>query len=295
MPALKRGNRRGFTLIELLVAITILSIIVAMIYASFSSVVYSVEDARAESEQLRTQQFLARSLTQNLGQALEGWSPGAAFRTFNPATAGGAQQGQIDRGIMRYQFVGTDDVGSNGPMDSLSFASSAPLLGAQALPGQVKLVTYELQEDEDTDPLATGEPRQLFLTVTETPLINTGAGPEQGFGTANQMAEQVHQAAETMGAPSVSWSVPVYAWDLTYYDGQRWVDTWDSLQLGRLPWMVRARIKLDSPENDEFAERRELDPEKDPTVIELMIPVPIGAGIHDEPPDYARPANRGGT
>lgn len=286
----------GFTLIEVMVAITILSIILAMIYASFSSVVLSVEDAREESEKLRTKQFLARSLTENLAQALEGWSPGAAYRTFDPNTAGGAQGGQIDRGVMRYQFIGSNESGPNGPQDTMSFASSAPMAGAEALPGQIKLVSLQLQEDTEAEDARWEDrdaPQSMALTVSETPLVTTGTGLGQGFTNASQQSQLMQDAAGDMEAASVSWSMPVYALDLAYYDGQQWRETWDSQQIGRLPWMVRARVKLTSPEDDEFASRMELDPEEDPNVIELLFTVPAGVGVYDEPPDYARPAQRG--
>jgi hypothetical protein len=84
----------------------------------------------------------------------------------------------------------------------------------------------------------------------------------------------------------------VYAWELAYYDGKEWRPTWDGQQVGRLPWAVRVRIKVRSAPGDPFANSLELDPENDPDVVELMFTVPVGTGVLDSPPDYARPSDR---
>lgn len=282
----------GFTLIEIMVAMTILTIIIAIVYGAFSSVVYSIEDAQLESERVRARQFLTRSLTANLSQATEGWSPGAAFRTAAESAANEETRQEIDQGITRYQFLGTSEAGSTGPADSMSFTTTAPLLG-QALPGQVKICTYELHEtaSEESD-RSLDDPPEMVLTITETPVVTTGAGLLGSFSDALGMRESAQTAAEDFGLEPRTWDIPIHAWDLAFYDGEEWREEWDSQTQGHLPWMVRARIRFEAPEEGRFTSEIELDPEEDSTVLELLFTIPAGMGIYDGPPDYVRPGPR---
>ncbi len=286
-----RDRRGGFTLIELMVSLTILAIILGIVYGAYSSVVNSIETARLASERLVARQFIDRSLSQNLSQASEGWSPGAAYRTAGVVTGDAAGAG---RGVMRYPFLGSRETTGNGPADQLSFVSSAPMIGGAALPGAVKLCTYEITEREDDDRGGTLQ-RATQLTITESPWIEPGLGEEQTFTGAKQAADLVRRAGEDLGVKPVSVSLPIYAWELAYFDGNEWLDQWDAQQLGRLPWSVRVRVKIASPEDDAFAKSFKLDPESDPDVFELLFPVPAGMGVLDSPPDYVRPSERGAT
>lgn len=288
MWANNRLRRGGFTLIELMVSLTILAIILGMIYAAYSSVVSTIEEARAASERLLARQFIQRSLGQNLAQATEGWSPGAAYRSASVAASEGDGVG---RGIMRYPFMGARATSNNGRADQLSFVSSAPMIGAMALPGAIKLSTYEIVERESEDGEVDSEP-QTVLTITESPWVDPALGVEQRFTGPRQATDLVGREVERLGAEPATVSMPVYAWELAYYDGKAWVDAWDSQQAGRLPWSVRVRVKVRSAEDDAFAKSIELDPESDPDVIELILPLPSGAGVYDAPPDYVRPNNR---
>jgi prepilin-type N-terminal cleavage/methylation domain-containing protein len=297
-------HTRGFTLIEIMVAITLLTIILAIVYSSFSSVVMSIERTRAASERLKTTAFIVRGFTQNLAQATEGWLPGAAYRPYSEPAAPGTQQSNAAQdagsGEMRMQFKGSLDRGPNGSTDTLTFASTAPMLGGGTLPGQIKLCTYRIEEEQSEDEAAGSgdeEPRKL-LVLTETPWALTGAESTQNLargkqGTSSTIANAIEKSKESADQQPVTRSVPIFGLDLAYFDGKKWVEEWDSAEAGRLPWSVRVRVKLDRPEDDEFAGASELDPEKDPGVLELFFGVPAGEGIHDAPPDYVRPSARG--
>ncbi len=304
------SNRRiragGFTLIEILVAITLLTIVLAIVYGAYSSVVMSIERTRTAAERLKTSTFIVRAFTENLAQATEGWSPGSAYRTASagvgaPAesTSGQSADSAGARGEMRFPFMGEIGRGAGGPMDELTFASTAPIAGGGTLPGQIKLCSYRLEpekSDEETEDafgsMGEEKDRRWLLVMTETPWTATGAGPEQGFTGGQQAQEEISKAAEDAGQKPVTRSVPVYAWDLAYFDGKQWWEEWDSQDVGWLPWCVRLRVKIDKPEDDKFDDLRKLDPEKDPSVLELFFTVPGGAGIHDAPPDYVRPFER---
>lgn len=279
------SGRAGFTILEILVAITLLVVIMSIVYVTFSTVIQSTEDARAASHEMRMRQFLTRSFMGNLAQASEGWSPGAAFRTAGLSPEAGAEGDPvIGRGKMRYWLDGTST--------SLTFVSTAPLSGSTGLPGSAKLVTYELgseqSEEEATDILTDfGEEPQATLKVTETPLALSGSGFGTPLGAVDFTREEVAETAERIGMKSSGWNIPVESILFQYFDGEDWVDAWDSLEYGRLPWAVDVRINFPGPPEEEgFA--TELDPDEEPD-FRLVFIVPAGAGVHDEPPDYVRP------
>jgi len=299
----------GFTLIEILVAVTLLVMVLGIVYGSYSSVVLSVERTRDAAERLKAMQFLVRGFSQNLAQATEGWSPGPAYR---PYSAGGGEGGGQDNtgiaesaGDMRFPFMGEIDTGADGTVDSLSFGSTAPMIGGGQLPGQIKMCTYRLEKEKDEEDSEDSEPNKKLskeeraeadarwlLVLTETPWTPTGETTDQGQGlvTTEQLNKQLGEAAEEIGQKPVSRSTVVYGWDLSYFDGKEWVEEWHSDDVGRLPWSVRVRVKLDREPGEEPT--NDLNPEKDPTVIELLFSVPAGAGVHDEAPDYIRPSER---
>jgi hypothetical protein len=274
-----------------MVSLTILAIIIGMVYAAYASVVDSIDEARAASERLFARQFIQRSLGQNLSQASEGWSPGAAYRSATVST--GESEGG-GRGIMRYPFIGAHATTTNGPADQLSFVSTAPMIGASALPGGMKLCTYEIVERELDEEDESGE-KQTLLMITESLWIEPGIGHEQRFTGPRQAADLVAREGDRIGVEPATVSMPVYAWELAYFDGEEWVETWDAQQTGRLPWSVRVRVKVSSTEGDAFGSSLKLDAEADPDVIELTFPVPIGSGVLDAPPDYIRPTDRAAT
>ncbi len=321
MSATKRPTySRGFTLIEIMVAITLLVIVLGIVYGAYSSVVMSVERTRDASERLKTMQFIVRGFSANLAQATEGWSPGPAYRPYSGSAGGGGGAGGNPSGVagvpasgtgsaegegdMRFPFMGEIKRTADGTFDSLSFGSTAPMLGGGQLPGQIKMCTYSLEkeksDEEEDDPKAKkklskeeraeADARRL-LVLTETPWTPTPeTQPNGGLVTPEEVNKRIGEAAEELGQKPVTRSTVVYGLDLSYFDGKEWVEEWHSDDVGYLPWCVRVRVKLDRDPDEEPS--TELNPEKDPNVIELVFSVPTGAGIHDGPPDYVRPSQR---
>lgn len=304
-----RTHTRGFTLIEILVAVTLLAMVLGIVYGAYSSVVMSVERAREASERLKTMQFIVRGFSQNLAQATEGWSPGSAYRPYSSGGGGGQNTGgaALEDGDMRFPFIGEIKQTADGTFDSLSFGSTAPMIGGGQLPGQMKMCTYRLEKEssgEDDNPEAkkklSKEEREeaearWLLVLTETPWTPAGEETQtrnRGLVTTEQLNKQLGEAAEEIGQKPVSRSTVVYGWDLAYFDGKEWVEEWHSDDSGYLPWSVRVRVKLDREPGEEPPVK--FDPERDPSVIELIFTVPAGAGIHDAPPDYVRPTDREG-
>ena len=275
-----RRSEGGFTVLELLVAMTMLAIILAIVYETFTIVIQSTEDARLASFEIRTRQFLSQSFKNNLAQATEGWSPGAAYRVSSMTEGEGSGQVVVERGVMRYLFEGTED--------SLTFVSSAPLAGNSGLPGLVKLVVYEVTDaptDEDLMVEFGVEPA-MTLQVTESPLAVAITGFGGGLNFNALTRDRITQAAETSGMDSTGWDIPIDSISFQYFDGNDWQDTWDSQDMGRLPWAVDVRINF--PASPDAPVDFDRDPLEAPD-LRLVLIVPIGAGIRDEPPDYVRP------
>jgi len=267
-PLTSQGRTRvdGFTLIEVLISMAILVVIVAIVYGSFSAVATVTEQARASAEEMRIRQFLARNLNLN-------------FSTL-----------YIDPMLYseQFAFVGTNETGPDGPMDSVEFCSSAPLMGGTAMPGILKRVRYGAA--------GTNNPDMNLDSFTS----DGDAGESELEGSEALMApsgEELDSAAATgiedvFGEDSPSWSVPVRSFDVAYFDGADWVEEWDSLAMGRLPWGVHIRINFEH--SDEAGGLlSESDPES--ADFETFIPIPLGIGVWlsaEESMDMAGAAER---
>ncbi|HDP34069.1 MAG TPA: type II secretion system protein, partial [Candidatus Hydrogenedentes bacterium] len=112
----------GFTLLELLIAVSVLTVIVGLVHATFASITSSMALARDNADRLRFKQIVWRNLSTNLQGVY--------------ADAGCVQP--------EYQFLGKSADGPHGAADNLRFATSLPLPGTRSLPGVSKIVTYEL-------------------------------------------------------------------------------------------------------------------------------------------------------
>jgi len=290
-----RLHNTGFTLIALMIAIALLSIVSTIVYASFFQVMVSTEDARVAAAELRLRQFLAQSFSSNLAQAYGDWRPGAAMRDplLDPDDLNNPEAMIEDELLdVRYVFQGTNDTGPNGPSDVLTFTSSAPLLGNTGLPGFLKQVTYEVtrlsHDDEDLrfEESTDEESLRMTLEMTETMIMygpdDLGAdGFFRDFDTS-----RIEDASNDAGYDAPGWTVPIRTFDIEYFDGEEWVEEWDSLAMGRLPWSVRIRANFARPEYELDAEREEgIDPIENPD-FELVVAIPSGMGTLQEPPAY---------
>jgi prepilin-type N-terminal cleavage/methylation domain-containing protein len=252
-------SARGFTLLELMISLSILTAIMLIIYVSFSSVVNATEVVRGVAEDLRMKQFLSRQFHQLL-----------------PAV-----RADLAVQIASYEFVGEDGSGAYGPADTLKFCAAVPLLGSKSLPGLYKIVTFEVADanaPEEEDALtgvtmnyeagtAADEP-DLMLRFTEQPLVVDVLG-EEG---------DLLGSADIDKGEFASWSVPVRTLDFAYFDGEEWIEEWNSIDLGLLPWAVRVRVNFQKDKADLAIMRdRGIDPEEDPD-FELIVMIPAGAG-----------------
>lgn len=249
-------RRSGFTLLELLISITILSIIVGMVYVSFSSVVRAADVAREVAERMRLRQFLAQSFSSSLPAAR--------------ADAAVTVQG--------YQFLGEDATGPMGPADLLSFCSATPLLGAYSLPGVMKQVRYEIVDENldeggsltgvQTDGPAWSDAPSLALEYTESPLTVEMTMEEDQMLVPFDSEEGMY----------AHWRVPVASFDAKYFDGEEWMDSWNSIELGLMPWAVKVSINFAKTEEELVSEQTAgINPLESPD-FEMTYVLPIGAG-----------------
>jgi prepilin-type N-terminal cleavage/methylation domain-containing protein len=256
----------GFTLLEVVIAIAILVVIMAIVYASFSSVTHTVEAARVSTEEMRLRQFLERSFRTNLAAVY------------------------VDRSVEQevFNFVGIDDESKDGPNDSLRFVSINALMGGAGLPGDFKEVRYETIGGDESDldaalrddveeALERGEDlRQRKLQATETPVLASNVeelDSETGYLAPNQGKNGDEAVYE-----SPTWTVPIRTIDFSYYDGTEWVNEWDAQVLGLLPWCVRIRINFARTEEQLEQEREERFDVNDDPDFELVVPLAIGIG-----------------
>ncbi len=242
---------RGFTLLELLVAISVLTLVVGIVYATFASVTDSMAMARDSADRMSYRMALRRNLTENLGAVY--------------ADAAGNRE--------EFQLVGTDESGQYGPADTLRFCTSLPMPGAYALPGVMKLVQYRLVASSDVDAAATGYPGDdperpgMALQITESPLAY-----EEGVEGAVSGSDQL---------PMVQRAIPVASFDVLYFDGlsQEWKQDWDSLSEQRLPWAVWVRVNFPRSEEERATDSAAgVDLTETPDV-EVMASIATGAGV----------------
>lgn len=252
----------GFTLMEMILALAIIVIMTAIVYSSLSSVVNSTAMARAAAEETRLRQFLARSFETNFS--------GVYTDRTNEQPA--------------FQFIGINDESRDGPMDSVRFCSSAALMGGMSLPGDLKEVRYEVISGEDTEmgldidqPAEEEErPEGATLESVELPLI---AGNVEQLEASE---EDLEELATDPNYEAPHWSVPIRTMDIKYFDGAEWLDEWDSMQFGRVPWSVHIRINFAKTEEQLEAEASERYDEIEDPDFELVIPIPLGLGVTED-------------
>ncbi|MBI4559409.1 MAG: type II secretion system protein [Candidatus Hydrogenedentes bacterium] len=247
-------STRGFTLIELLFAIALLSIVCWVVFESFTAVTSSIEGTQATTEELRLRQFLARNISTNFASA-------HSSSTYEDDT---------------FSFVGSDGEDTEGPNDAIRFCSSAPLLGGMGLPGDIKEVRYEIAGGGLSAPESEGDTDERVsrtLVATETPLMGGNVQELEG-DTGNFVPDSSYE--------SPSWEVPIRSLDIQYFDGEEWVDEWDSKELGRLPWCVDIKINFAKTESQlEQEEEDGIDPEENPD-FEMVVPLPLGLGVIED-------------
>ncbi|MBN2308458.1 MAG: hypothetical protein JXR94_05775, partial [Candidatus Hydrogenedentes bacterium] len=171
------------------------------------------------------------------------------------------------------RFVGLSDNGTDGPLDSVRFVSNAPLMGGAALPGDLKEVRYEVVGGEASEMALSmdeeDEADQLQLMAVETPLLGANV---------QELEEESGEFSPDPNYEAPNWTVPIRTFDVRYFDGAEWVEEWDSMLTGRMPWCVQVRINFAKPDEQlELEQEERYDLIEDPD-FEMVIAIPAGLG-----------------
>jgi len=247
------ATTRGFTMLEVLVAVTILAMICTIVFSSFSSVVTTSEFARESAAQTRFQAYIHASFRENMASIYS-----------DPSCM------QIP-----YSLLGEDEGGGGGDADSLEFCTSLPMPGATALPGVLRRVKYELVSENEAEGGIAGTMTidgsaggRTLLEISESPLLLDGGDDELAMDESAMEDEALVR------------SVPVQSMNIRYYDieAEDWVDSWDSIDLKRMPWAIEVSINLSRTREELqslYGQGVDLNEEPD---LRMTFPVPLGAG-----------------
>jgi len=252
-------RQAGFTLIELMVSIMVLSVVVGIVFFSFASVTHSAEIVRAHTERTHLKQVLWRHLSTNLAAM---YSDAGCQE---PSFALRAESGE----------------GMSGGSTTLRFVASLPMDGGRSLPGIYKEVRYELGAptlgEDDLDSMWGQEEEQpeSVLRITERPFVLTDFD-----ATLNPMDQRpIFDQMDRVQQEERVTEIPLQDFTLAFFDGELWEETWDSTEVGTLPWAVRVRANFPRTReqmNDEIQMGINFDEEAD---LDLTVTLPLGAGV----------------
>lgn len=274
-------NDGGFTLIELLVTIAVLVVITGIVYSSFASVTSGTDRVRVTAQELRLRQFLERNFIENFSSAfVPPEDQTAIFQQQQQQQAGGLDLPDDQLEDVEY-FEGVSEGGIDGPQDSIAFWSAAPVRGGVQLPGDRKIVRYEVSSDRaeryglSYNAATDEEDQHLYLMASEAPWLE---GDDFEIEEEDSYEQENVEDAEFDGP---SWRVPIRSMDIEYFDGEEWREEWRYSDEQRLPWAVRIRInfaKTEAQLDEEY--EAGFDPEDDPD-FDLIVSLPAGLGTAD--------------
>lgn len=221
-----RGKRRaGFTLIELLLATAVGAIVLLVINATFFSALRLHDATHAAIDH----DLVVQRALGIVRRDLEGLVLPAATQTAN--TLAGPLQTEA------FSETSLDGVGERVTPD---FYTNSGRIDGWTQYADIQTVAYYL-----TSSNAIGNAnKNLVRLVTRNLLV-----PQQGVSTAEEQVI-LHD---------------VISAGVSYYDGNSWVDTWDSTTTSTLPYALRFSVVV-APRNGEAVR-------VDPAPIELIVPV----------------------
>jgi prepilin-type N-terminal cleavage/methylation domain-containing protein len=257
----ERFLQDGFTLIEVLFAISLVVVVVGIVYETFASITDATAEARRQSEELRIREFLTRSFSESFSTVY------------------------TDVGYYNenYSFVASGGAGSSSS-EEVEFCSSAPLMGGVAPPGFFKRVHYSVSSQGSSMTLGKGGSdlnglahSTLVFEATETLVAMAAAHPEESSFTKSRKEEDMEDAFG-LDSDSPAWNAPISGIDFSFYDGDNWVEEWDSYDTQRMPWCVRIRVNFARTEEETDAGDDGGDLADNPD-FEMFIPISMGMGV----------------
>lgn len=207
--------RRGFTLIELICALAITAILIGAIYTVFHGTLRLRETTFGAVEAGLPTDYAERLMRRDLAGALP---PG---------------------GTLAGQFAGTSDAQNAGRMDHLDFFTASGVLTAGEPWGDIQEVQYYLLEPGEQSLSMSSTARRMFTGAKSKSMDLVRATKRNLVTTVTQDANEEHLLQN------------VASLEITYYDGQDWLDDWDStVQNSTNPTAVKIRITFAVPESE---------------------------------------------
>jgi prepilin-type N-terminal cleavage/methylation domain-containing protein len=212
-----RFRSKGFTLIEILVTLVILTVILSLLY----SVLVSMIGAKQRIESKSTQQKVRTNILLLLSQDIHGVY---TYSVGEPAPVDPSEEASdVDLPRIEDSFVAKD----GGDIDSLSFLSSRDFPGTEDdPPSDFTRIHYALQPSE-----------------------------EEGLYTLFRGIQPYLPAEEEEGGEALY--VEVYdritVFDLQYFDGEEWSDTWtDPAPPMAIRLILNFRLEGDDPYGEPY-------------------------------------------
>ena len=311
----------GFTLLEVLVAVSILVVITSIVYASLSAVVTATEIARVSADEMRMRQFLIHNLQANFATIVadpvyederyvligvsEKGTRGAMdtieFACSAPVIGGGSPPGATKR---VYYGAVANSPGAGGGGFFGDDEQSQPVGAMRLESSEQMMLDPAIAEEYGTDFFEDGGGRtdSFGRDGGFGRSSSRSAGSSRGFGeksfsdgggstrdrdrqssggrSAKSSRTPLLADTESDGVPG--WNVPVDQFDVSFFDGYEWVEDWDSIEFGRMPWAVRVRLNYARTEEEYDADRQAgIDQDADFDFESVFI-IPIGAGLIPE-------------
>lgn len=315
----------GFTLLEVLIAISILVIITAVVYSSLDTVVTATEIARVSADEMRMRQFLARSFQSNFTtivadsvyqderyvfvgiseKGTRGAMDSLEFACSSPVIGGASPPGAIKR--VYYGAVKQDSGSGGGGSFGDNLASPAGAMKLESSEQMMLDPSYAEQYGEDffSDGANSANSFSRSSSSSSSSSFGRANSSSSRSGSSRKTSSSSRSSGSSSHKPTMEksdmaqtpgWNVPVDQFDLAFFDGYEWVEDWDSIEFGRMPWAVRIRINYARSEEEYDADREAGIRQDEDFDYETVIPIPIGAGlIPEEERDTAtgRQPNRG--
>lgn len=212
-----RLNKHGFTLVELLVAVALIASILCMVYGSYFATSRSAQTCKGiieASEQGR------KTLEQMARQIRCSYAPADANYTEAEPVVPGSKQ-TIQRGMILEENVCYFNGNSASPRgEFLHFVTTNRFLGEKQAADGLFDVTYKFDK------------RASLLLLSQGEFT----------GTSQKPGERDWQTV-TEGIKSL---------DLTFFDGDKWLRSWDFKDKKKLPSAVRIEIGCEDENNRRY-------------------------------------------
>jgi len=240
-------NRPAYTLLELTISLALLILLIGLLWGMIDMFGGTFTRGELRAEQSQLVRSLSQILEEDLGAAIQ--DPVYPFRD----DSRGAET------IRRFGLVGTDssiriDVVQINPFKTKDFADSksveAPELKtvhydfiSSGRSGQPGLFRREMDFETpsgNTSEMKPGESLKLAgssgpPTLGELPTLGESGQNRQNIMVPEQISLQDHEKM---------WAPEVVGCRFAYFDGQNWLNHWDSIKQNGLPAAIEVNLRL---------------------------------------------------